>query len=95
MKGMMIGLFFFVQGLSATLASVVLFIFSEEEISEKLNVNSSTQSCGFWYYLVFFIVAMVTLIGYIATSKWYKNRERGDLEESVAFYRDTMIQRRR
>ncbi len=91
----MIGLFFFIQGLSAMAASLVLFIFSKEDVGEKLSVKTSTQSCGFWYYLIFFIVAMVTFSCYAAVSKWYKNRQRGDLEESVAFYRDTRIQRRR
>ena len=83
----MIGLFFFIQGLSATLAGMILFIFSEEDAMERVDVKHSGESCGFWYYLIFFVIAVVTFVLYIGVSKWYKNRKRGDLEESEAYYR--------
>ncbi len=89
MKAMMIGLFFFVQGLSAAAASLILFLFSQEDISERITVKTSTQSCGFWYYLIFFVVGVVTFVCYVLTSLWYKNRQRGDLE-SVVFYRNML-----
>ena len=83
----MVGLFFFVHGLTASVAAVVLLVLSQEDIAEHLNVKHSGESCGFWYYLIFFVIAAVTFVLYIGVSKWYKNRQRGDLEGSERYYR--------
>jgi len=44
MRGTMIGMFFLTRGLFSTLAAILLFIFSVEDISPKL---SASQSCAF------------------------------------------------
>ena len=89
MRGMMIGLFFFVLGFSSFLATAVLYIFSQKQWMGELDIKNSNESCGFWYYLIFLIVAVVTSFLYVCIARWYKNRERGELDESELFYRQT------
>ena len=79
----MIGLFFFVQGLSSSLAAIILFAFSKRQNVKDIR----GQSCGFWYYFIFLLIAVLTFVVYIVVSRWYKNRQRGELEESEQFYR--------
>ena len=88
MRGLMSGLLFFVQGLMTTIMAGLLFIFSHENLMIRLNVKYSYESCGFWYYLILVAVAVVVFPTYIFAAKWYKNRDRGELEESEeVFYR--------
>ena len=67
--------FFFMEGLFSTLAAMLLFIFSVEDISPRL---SASQSCAFWFYLILLGVAIVSFVFYVGVASWYKNRERGD-----------------
>ncbi len=85
----MIGLLYLVHGLSSIIAAAVLVPFRSNNLMGQLNVAHSGQSCGFWYYLIFLVVAIVTFAVYVAVSMWYKNRQRGELEESEPFYRQT------
>ncbi len=87
MRGFMIGLFYLVHGLSSVVAAVILVPFGKRSLMRQL--IQLGPSCGFWYYLIFLVIAVVTFAVYIVVSKWYKNRERGDLEESEPFYRQT------
>lgn len=80
----MIGLFYLVDGLSSIVAAAVLLPFA---IGRPHLLDQSVVSCEFWYYIIFLVIAVVTCAVYIAVSKWYKNRERGDLEESEPYYR--------
>ena len=79
MRGMMIGLFFWVEGIFSTLSAIVLFGFSYSSSGTRL-------SCGFWYYLVFMVVGIATFIPYIVFSRKYKNRTRGEVD-SERYYR--------
>ena len=80
----MIGMFFLMEGLFSALAAILLYIFSVEDIEPLL---SQSQSCAFWFYLILLGVAIVGFVFYIGVAIWYKNRERGDTEDSRPFYR--------
>jgi len=84
MRGTMIGMFFFMVGLFSTLAAILLFIFSVEDVPAML---LHSQSCAFWFYLILLGVAIVSFVFYVGVAIWYKNRERGDTEDSRPFYR--------
>jgi len=88
MRGTMIGMFFFMEGLFSTLAVILLFIFSVEDISPQL---STSQSCAFWFYLILLGVAIVSFVFYVCVASWYKNRERGDTEDIHPFYRQLYL----
>lgn len=87
MRGMMIGLFFFTQGLFGTVATLILFIFSNGDAVKPLNVQDSRESCGFWYYSVFLVVVVLAVSLFCVVGRRYKNRHRGELEETMPFYR--------
>ena len=36
-------------------------------------------SCGFYYYMTYFIIAMLNFLLFAAISKWYKLRKRDDI----------------
>ena len=82
----MIGLFFFTKGLFSSFAALLLFVFSDSGRVSHLSVFHSGESCTFWYYLILFLVAVVTFVLYLIVSWRYRKRERGDLEERERFY---------
>ena len=80
MRGMMVGLFFCVDGIFSTLSALILFGFSQG------NWSTASLSCGFWYYIVFVILGTITFVPYVVFSRKYKNRIRGETE-SERYYR--------
>jgi ABC-type amino acid transport system permease subunit len=84
MRGMMIGLFFWVDGIFSTLSAIVLFGFSIND--QNYSASGTHLSCGFWYYLVFVVVGIATFIPYVVFSRKYQNRTRGDVD-SERYYR--------
>ena len=74
MKGLMFGTFFAIRGVFQLLGALVfLFPFFGWKLSP-----SSFPSCGFVYYLVTMVVALVGMIAYIYVAKKYRNRERDE-----------------
>ena len=75
----MIGLFFFVWGVSASMATIILFNFDWHKVSKPIG-------CGFWYYTVFFLISLAFLIVFVKVARWYKNRQRGELDTPRDIY---------
>ena len=74
MKGLMFGTFFAIRGVFQLFGALVfLFPFVFWWLSP-----STFPSCGFVYYLVTMIVALVGMIAYIYVAKKYRNRERDE-----------------
>ena len=74
MKGLMFGTFFAIRGVFQLFGALVfLFPFLGWKLSP-----SSFPSCGFVYYLVTMVVALVGMIAYIYVAKKYRNRERDE-----------------
>ena len=86
MRAMMVGLFYWIDGLSSTVAALVLFAFSYPKQTHHLYLQSSHQSCGFWYYSVLLVLGIVTFTLYVFLAKRYQNRTRGDLD-TERYYR--------
>ncbi len=68
----MIGLFFFMQGISTVLANLVGVVFS--------NIRVTALTCDIWYYMLLVVLAIISFIVFVCVSLWYKNRLRGDIE---------------
>ena len=79
MRAMMVGLFYLVDGISSTLAALVVFGFITAENSNQYT-RDTKMSCGFWYYSVFLVLGIVTLALYLLMATRYRNRTRGDLD---------------
>ena len=73
MKGLLIGTFFLIKGLFQFLGVTVLLI---PFIS--WNFNTPFPSCGFVYYLVNILVAVIGLVAYTWVSRQYQYRQRDE-----------------
>ena len=82
----MVGLFYWVDGIFSTFAGLILLAFYKSVDSNSSFLQSSNPSCGFWYYFVFLVLGVVTLVLYMCVAKRYKNRIRGDLDNGQ-YYR--------
>ena len=73
MKGLMIGTFFAIRGLFQLIGALVLmFPFA------GWNLSSSFPSCGFVYYLVNSIVALLGIVVYMWVARKYQPRQRDE-----------------
>ena len=73
MKGLMIGTFFAIRGLFQLIgALVIMFPFA------GWNLSSSFPSCGFVYYLVNSIVALLGIVVYMWVARKYQPRQRDE-----------------
>ena len=85
MKGLMFGTFFAIRGVFHLLGALVfLFPF----FRWKLSLRQSFPSCGFVYYLVTMVVALVGMIAYIYVAKKYRNRERDEPDNIYRYAED-------
>ena len=76
MRGLLIGLYYCLNGVSSTIAGVMLLGFAEG-FSFR---SSQSFSCGSSYYATAFLIAVVGFVVYLATALWYRKRKRGDQE---------------
>ena len=80
MRGMMIGLFFFVWGVASALAETLILMFS------KIPHIGPPLTCDFWYYFMYVVYAVLAFVVYVVLACWYKNRQRGETDSDI-FYR--------
>ena len=77
MKGLLIGVFFAINGMYQLIGTIVLFLFSVNTIWVSKHVKAVTN-CSFGYLLFTCVVALVGLILFSVVAKKYKYRERDD-----------------
>lgn len=80
MRGMMIGLFFFMWGIATVIANLIGVMFS--------NIRVSVLTCDIWYHMLLVVFAILSFVVFVLVSLWYKNRLRGDIEPD-RYYRRT------
>jgi len=78
MRGLLLGLFFAVQGLFSLLAVIIQYIFSWRPV-----LSYSLYSCSFWYYLIIVILGGLGLCLYVLVAYKYKRRKRDDVFHQV------------
>ena len=79
MRGMMIGLFFFIWGLASANARIMMTAFGRSR-------SATPMTCDFWFNLFYMMVAVVGLACYLLVARRYRNRQRGE-QDSDRFYR--------
>ncbi len=84
MRGLLIGLFFSIQGTFSLLATLLEYLFSWSKIYSYPFVGKTGLTCAFWYYLVLVCISVLGFCAYIVTACRYKNRQRDDIFSSVA-----------
>ena len=77
MKGLLIGVFFAINGIFQFIGTIILFLFSTNTIWVSKHVKAVTN-CGFGYLLFICVAALVGLILFSVVAKKYKYRERDD-----------------
>lgn len=75
----MLGLFFFTWGVASVVAEFTVAAFENIELNRII-------TCGFWYYLIFLIVAVFGLGAFLKVLMKYKNRQRGEIMPEL-YYR--------
>lgn len=73
MKGLLIGLFWFVRGLAIAMGSLISLPFQLVGTSRLWRF-----SCTSWIMLILFIIAVAGLCLYVALARWYVKRVRDD-----------------
>lgn len=75
MKGLMIGIFFAVEGLFQLIGVIIILPFSLDFWNSSYPTN---PSCGVGYYLTNVVIALAGIVIYFITSKKYKYRQRDE-----------------
>ena len=78
MRGLLIGLLYFIYGIFNGLAALVLLIFAKTFESHKFTHHP--LSCGSWFYFATAVIALTGVVIYFFTARWYKKRQRGGHE---------------
>ena len=97
MKGVLVGLLFAVRGFFQLIEALLLFPFSVKDIWNKLVRETPQISCGFSYYLVTSIIALVGLVLFMIAARKYKYRKREEepySQSRVEEIYDRMLQER-
>ena len=79
MRGLMIGVFFFIWGFSDTVATTLLTVFSLKKVGPP-------ESCNFWYHLILLVIGVTTCLIYIVVARRYQNRKRPIHAENYVYY---------
>ena len=74
MRGLLIGCFYALQGLSGAIAAILLIVFAEGYSSHK--VHKSVFECEFWFNFTALLFTIAGLVVFTVVVRWYKNRER-------------------
>ena len=95
MQGVLVGIFMSILGLFDILGAVLLNPFAEERIWKDgyLGDHPPVISCGFGYYLVCTIVALIGLVSLIVAVKRYKYRRRDEEPYSQACVEEIFARR--
>ena len=75
MRGLLIGLFYALQGLADGIAALLLVIFASGYSGQRH--QKSLFGCEFWFNFVILLFTIASLVLYFVVVKWYRNRERG------------------
>ena len=74
MRGLLIGIFYFIYGVYTGVMAIVLMTFA---LAFKNHTSNSVLSCGSSYFVAVIGIGVVGLVAYIIVAKWYTKRQRG------------------
>lgn len=83
MRGLLIGLFFSIQGIFSLLSVLIQYLFSQEQATEFTFKAVTWYSCAFWFYLALACLAAFGVIVYVVAACRYKKRKRDDMFNQV------------
>ena len=74
MKGLVIGTFFAIKGVFQLLGVAITYL----PIAFKWNIMHTFPSCGFVYYLINAVIALIGIVAYTCVARQYQYRERDE-----------------
>lgn len=90
MKGLMLGLFYLVVGISICIFYPLSLLFS----SKALRAGFATLNCAFWYLLTCTVLALAIGVAFLAACFRYRNRQREDDLPTQQFLADIYSRRK-
>ena len=75
MRGLIIGIFYFILGLFSLFVALVILLFALP--FKYISSTNLVLSCGNSYSLGVLVIGAFGLVLYVFITKWYKNRQRG------------------
>ena len=90
MRGLLIGIFFSMQGAFSLVSLLLQYLFMESQLLHNLKVITGL-SCGSWYYLVLLSLSMFGLLFYVVASCKYKRRKRDDVFNEVTLIEEHYV----
>ena len=76
MRGLLVGLFFSIQGLFSLISILLQYTFSQHAVYSYPFQRKTGLSCGFWYYSILVLISFLGLLLYFLTAYKYKQRQR-------------------
>lgn len=70
-------MFYALQGIANGIAVLILLVFGTGYSSQAGKTSSGLFGCEFWFNFVILFIAIAGLGAYLATVRWYRNRQRG------------------
>ena len=83
MRGLLIGIFFSIQGLFSLFSLLLQYTFSWHRVYDYPFQERTGLPCEFWCYLIFVLVSFIGLLVYFVISCKYKRRKREDFFDEV------------
>lgn len=76
MRGLLVGLFFSIQGLFSLISILLQYTFSQHAVYSYPFQGKTGLSCGFWYYFILVLISFLGLLLYFLAAHTYKQRQR-------------------
>ena len=86
MRGLIIGIFFSVQGFFSLISLLIQCFFSWRRIHTY--TFSTGYTCRFWYYLTLVCLAILGMCCYLVVACKYRRRKRDDMFNQVGMIED-------
>ena len=83
MRGLLIGMFFSLQGLFSLTSLLLQFTFSYKDIYSYPFLGKTGRTCAFWFFLVAIGVSVLGLVFHWVVAWKYKRRKRDDVFNEV------------
>lgn len=83
MRGLLVGIFFSIQGLFSLLSVLLEHVFKLRVVYTYPFLSVTGLSCAFWYYVVLGGISVLGLVAHLVVAHRYKRRQRDSIFNDV------------
>lgn len=84
MRGLLIGIFFSVQGTFSLISVILQYLFRWHKVYGYPFIGKTGYTCAFWFYIIFTGLSVLGLFLYCLVAYKYKKRQRDDVFNEIA-----------